>query len=130
MRLHAQTATIENGFVHLPERPPGSTIICEFVLFPERPHDDQVDSTAQALAWAKQRPPGHACSSAIGGWRRRPRDGLETTSGGLVGGDSALFYPQGDRETNVVQVKCTSDPRSCHRNPHIYQLVVVSSFCM
>ena len=58
MRLHAQTATIENGFVHLPETPIGSRTISELIMFPAGRYDDQVNSTAQALAWTKIRPPG------------------------------------------------------------------------
>jgi predicted phage terminase large subunit-like protein len=59
MRLHAQTATIENGFVHLPEEVHWlADYICELTMFPAGRHDDQVDSTAQALAWTKIRPPG------------------------------------------------------------------------
>jgi predicted phage terminase large subunit-like protein len=59
MRLHAQTATIENGFVHLPEEAHWlADYISELSLFPAGRHDDQVDSTAQALAWTKTRPPG------------------------------------------------------------------------
>ena len=61
MRLHAQTATIENGFVHLPETAHWlSEYLSELIMFPNARHDDQVNSTAQALAWAKHRPPGHA----------------------------------------------------------------------
>ena len=59
MRLHAQTATIENGFVHLPEEAHWlADYISELTMFPAGRHDDQVDSTAQALAWIKIRPPG------------------------------------------------------------------------
>jgi predicted phage terminase large subunit-like protein len=68
MRLHAQTATIENGFVHLPETAHWlPDYLAEFMLFPNARYDDQVDSTAQALAWGKQRPAGHAMLEA---WRR------------------------------------------------------------
>jgi predicted phage terminase large subunit-like protein len=68
MRLHAQTATIENGFVHLPEAAHWlPDYLAEFMLFPNARYDDQVDSTAQALAWAKQRPAGHGM---IESWRR------------------------------------------------------------
>ena len=57
MRLHAQTATIENGFVHLPTDSHWlAEYLHEMTVFPAGRHDDQVDSTAQALAWAKQRP--------------------------------------------------------------------------
>ena len=55
MRLHAQTATIENGFVWLPEEAPWlADYLTELALFPMGRHDDQVDSTAQALAWPKR----------------------------------------------------------------------------
>jgi predicted phage terminase large subunit-like protein len=57
MRLHAQTATIENGFVHLPESAHWlPDYLHEFAMFPAGRYDDQVDSTAQALAWTKIRP--------------------------------------------------------------------------
>jgi predicted phage terminase large subunit-like protein len=55
MRLHAQTATIENGFVHLPEAAAWlGAYLDELTNFPRCRHDDQVDSTAQALDWLKQ----------------------------------------------------------------------------
>jgi len=54
MRLHAQTATIENGFVWLPEEAHWlADYLAELAAFPMGRHDDQVDSTAQALAWPK-----------------------------------------------------------------------------
>ncbi len=57
MRLHAQTATIENGFVWLPREAPWlAEYLRELTLFPAGRHDDQVDSTAQALAWIRSRP--------------------------------------------------------------------------
>jgi predicted phage terminase large subunit-like protein len=61
MRMHAQTAMIENGFVHLPERAPWlAQYLHELTAFPNGKHDDQVDSTAQLLDWFKQagREPG------------------------------------------------------------------------
>jgi predicted phage terminase large subunit-like protein len=57
MRLHAQTATIENGFVHLPIAAHWlADYLYELTMFPNGRFDDQVDSTAQALAWTKVRP--------------------------------------------------------------------------
>ena len=48
MRLHAQTAMIENGFVHIPESAPWlAEYLHEMTVFPNGKHDDQVDSTAQ-----------------------------------------------------------------------------------
>ena len=68
MRLHAQTATIENGFVFCPKRPPGSPTTSPS-SWPSRQGatTTRSNSTAQALAWGKQRPvePG-----IIGYWRR------------------------------------------------------------
>jgi predicted phage terminase large subunit-like protein len=54
MRLHAQTAILENGFVHLPEAAPWLVgYLHEMTVFPKGKHDDQVDSTAQFLDWSK-----------------------------------------------------------------------------
>jgi predicted phage terminase large subunit-like protein len=55
MRMHAQTAMIENGFVRLPERAPWlASYLHELTSFPRGKHDDQVDSTAQMLDWFKR----------------------------------------------------------------------------
>ena len=57
MRLHAQSAVIENGFVFVPEEAPWlADYLAELTAFPAGRHDDQVDSTAQFLAWAEIRP--------------------------------------------------------------------------
>ena len=59
--MHAQTAMIENGFVHLPEEAPWlAPYLAELTAFPNAKHDDQVDSTAQMLDWFKSaaREPG------------------------------------------------------------------------
>jgi predicted phage terminase large subunit-like protein len=54
MRMHAQTATIENGFVYLPQGAPWlAEYLHELAVFPHGRHDDQVDSTAQFLDWFK-----------------------------------------------------------------------------
>jgi predicted phage terminase large subunit-like protein len=55
MRLHAQTALIENSFVHIPETAPWlDAYLHEMTVFPNGKHDDQVDSTAQFLEWFKR----------------------------------------------------------------------------
>ena len=57
MRLHAQTALIENGFVRIPEDAPWlAEYLHEMTVFPKGKHDDQVDSTAQFLEWFKTPP--------------------------------------------------------------------------
>jgi len=54
MRMHAQTAMIENGFVRVPEKAPWlAQYLSEMTVFPNGRHDDQVDSTAQMLDWFK-----------------------------------------------------------------------------
>jgi predicted phage terminase large subunit-like protein len=54
MRMHAQTAMIENGFVHLPTDAAWlPEYLHELAVFPKGKHDDQVDSTAQMLDWVK-----------------------------------------------------------------------------
>jgi predicted phage terminase large subunit-like protein len=55
MRMHAQTATIENGFVHLPRDAHWlEEYLHEVTTFDKGKYDDQVDSTAQALDWIKR----------------------------------------------------------------------------
>ena len=61
MRLYAQTAMIENGFVYIPETAPWlAEYLHEMTIFPKGKHDDQVDSTAQFLDWFKRPFPGQA----------------------------------------------------------------------
>lgn len=58
MRLRAQTATIENGFVFVPREAPWlAEYIHELTTFPNAKYCDQADSTSQALAWINQAPP-------------------------------------------------------------------------
>jgi predicted phage terminase large subunit-like protein len=55
MRLHSITSTIENGFVYLPtESNWRAAYVQELTTFPSGKHDDQADSTSQALDWLKQ----------------------------------------------------------------------------
>lgn len=55
LRLHAQTAFIENGFVSLPQEAPWlETYLHELTSFPGCKHSDQVDATSQALKWIKE----------------------------------------------------------------------------
>jgi predicted phage terminase large subunit-like protein len=57
-RLLAQAARFEAGQVHLHERASWlATYLNELLGFPNAPHDDQVDSTSQALNWLTARAP-------------------------------------------------------------------------
>jgi hypothetical protein len=54
MRMHSVTSTIENGFVHLPEKSEWlAEYLHEIATFPKGKYDDQADSTSQALDWFK-----------------------------------------------------------------------------
>jgi phage terminase large subunit-like protein len=67
MWMHAQTAMIENGFLHLPKEAAWlPEYLHELTAFPKGKHDDQVDSTAQMLDWFKQA--GRGPSSNAGIW--------------------------------------------------------------
>jgi predicted phage terminase large subunit-like protein len=57
-RLLAQAARFEAGQVHLPENAPWlAAYLNELLGFPNAAHDDQVDSTSQALNWLTSRAP-------------------------------------------------------------------------
>jgi predicted phage terminase large subunit-like protein len=54
MRLHGQTAVFANGHVLLPRQAPWlAEYIAELTGFPGTRHDDQVDSTTQALQYVR-----------------------------------------------------------------------------
>jgi len=58
MRLNSVSSTIENGFVYSPEQADWlAEYLHELTTFPSTKHDDQADSTSQALDWVKTRPP-------------------------------------------------------------------------
>jgi len=56
IRMTTQTGLMENGQVHLPREAPWlQAYETELMLFPVAAHDDQADSTAQALAYWQER---------------------------------------------------------------------------
>jgi predicted phage terminase large subunit-like protein len=66
MRMHAQTAMIENGLVHLPKEAAWlPEYLHELTVFPKGKHDDQVDSTAQMLDWFKRAGGGPSSNAGI-----------------------------------------------------------------
>jgi len=55
-RMHGQTVLFENGAILLPREAPWlSDYLRELTAFPHSKHDDQIDSTSQALAWFNPR---------------------------------------------------------------------------
>ncbi len=56
LRFHSASSTVEGGFVYLPEKAAWlAAYLHEITCFPNAKHDDQADSTSQALDWLKQR---------------------------------------------------------------------------
>ena len=52
MRVHAESAKIEQGDLRLPKSAPWlAAYVAELTSFPQGKYDDQVDATAQALHW-------------------------------------------------------------------------------
>ena len=75
MRMHAQTAMIENGFVHLPKEAAWlGEYLHELTVFPKGKHADQLPrtlrsgATAQMIDWFKQG--GSDPTSNAGIWHR------------------------------------------------------------
>jgi predicted phage terminase large subunit-like protein len=73
-RFLAQSARFEAGQVHVPEAPWLADWLEELLAFPNGRHDDQVDSTSQALDWLTQRVhPLHAAREPRERPQRTPR---------------------------------------------------------
>jgi predicted phage terminase large subunit-like protein len=78
MRLRAQTAKIEGGFVLFPQQAHWlESYLLELLTFPNSKYDDQVDSTVFALAWSTLNPRWH-------GWTKESLKGLENLNAGLA----------------------------------------------
>ena len=107
MRMHAQTAMIENGFVHLPEEAPWlAQYLHELSAFPKGRHDDQVDSTAQMLDWFKQAGSGVPTTNAgIFEYYRQ----LAAEARGQQGRRVRLRVPQGIGHRNMLLLNVAAD---------------------
>jgi predicted phage terminase large subunit-like protein len=93
MRMHAQTAMIENGFVRVPAKAPWlAQYLSEMTIFPNGRHDDQVDSTAQMLDWFKD---GGDPSSNAGIFELTRRRSEEIRRGQMTGPMVRLRAPRG-----------------------------------
>jgi predicted phage terminase large subunit-like protein len=89
MRMHAQTAMIKNGFVHLPKEAPWlAPYLRELTAFPKGKHDDQVDSTAQVLDWFK-RGSGPSSDAGIFELYRQRAEGAASRAGAGAPGPPA-----------------------------------------
>jgi predicted phage terminase large subunit-like protein len=92
MRLRAQTALVEAGFVHLPREALWlADYLHELLFFPKGASDDQVDSTSQALDWIQS-----AATNSCAGWVEHTRRLYETLLGKpapVLGGAPAPVTP-------------------------------------
>jgi hypothetical protein len=108
MRLHAQTAMIEN-FVYIAEAAPWlGEYLHELTVFPNGKHDDQVDSTAQFLDWFKKPYPGQAI---VEYYRMR----AEPREPGTISGSPAGAFRYGGR-ANLLGPAHQRQPGRHHRN--------------
>jgi hypothetical protein len=88
MRLHSITSTIENGFVYLPDQAEWlQAYLHELTTFPNSKHDDQADSTSQALDWIKTGFPRYTLLD----WYERQQAELSTPPG-IVHGAGILQW--------------------------------------
>jgi predicted phage terminase large subunit-like protein len=108
MRMHAQTAMIENGFVHLPDTAPWlAPYLHELTVFPHGKHDDQVDSTAQVLDWYKR---GAGPTSNAGIFELYRQRAEELRRGQAEGQRRVrLRVPQGTGRMNLLHLNVASD---------------------
>jgi predicted phage terminase large subunit-like protein len=109
MRMHAQTAMIENGFVHLPDTAPWlAQYLHELTVFPHGKHDDQVDSTAQLLDWYKQGAGGPTSNRGI---FELYRQRAEELGRGQAEGERRvrLRVPQGIGRMNLLHLNVAPD---------------------
>jgi predicted phage terminase large subunit-like protein len=92
MRLHSVTNTIENGFVLLPIEADWLPLyLQELTTFPNGKHDDQADSTSQALDWVKQ---GTHTYPVLEYMRREALRNGSAIDPALL--DDDVFYPEGE----------------------------------
>ena len=76
MRLRAQTAKIEGGFVLFPKQANWlEAYLRELISFPNSKYDDQVDSTVFALAWSTLNP--------YRGWTKESLEGYKNIMNAL-----------------------------------------------
>ena len=92
--MHAQTAMIENGFVHPPDMAPWLALyLHELTSFPNGRYDDQVDSTAQMLDWFKRG--AGAPSTGAGIWELYRQRAEELRRAQMPGPPVRLRAPRG-----------------------------------
>ena len=115
MRLHAQTALIENGFVYIPETAPWlAEYLHEMTVFPKGKHDDQVDLTAQFLDWFKRPLPARGIFELTGSSRKSSSSAANRSPPQPCGPPAAW----NGRPSRRSRRKCPKIPQSALRRPY------------
>jgi predicted phage terminase large subunit-like protein len=118
MRMTAQTAMIEAGRVFIPRDAPWlADFLHELAMFPKGKHDDQVDSTAQALAHIGTPQPGDNWMEYIR-WDMLRGYGLEEK-------DLTVTFdhiePEGEFQLGYGREICREDDGFYHVTPHEWE---------
>ena len=113
MRLHAQTAMIENGFVYIPEAAPWlAEYLHELTVFPKGKHDDQVELDRSVPGLVQEALPGPSDPRVLPHASRAPSEPREP---GTVSGSPAGAFRYGVR-ANLLGPAHQRQPGRHHRN--------------
>jgi predicted phage terminase large subunit-like protein len=105
MRMNNQTALMEAGRVHVPNQAHWlEDYLHELAVFPNGKHDDQVDSTSQALDWIGATPVKGAAYLEIARMENAENDRLRYGENYDSSGVSKPEYAKGSMEWRAEQV--------------------------
>ncbi len=110
MRLHAQTAMIENGFVHIPETAPWlAEYLHELTVFPRGKHDDQVELDRSVPGLVQETLPGPRDPRVLPDASRVPSE--PRGPGTISGSPAGAFRPR-------VRVYLVASDHQCRPGRH------------
>jgi hypothetical protein len=119
MRVLTVTSTIENGFVHLPDKAEGlGEYLHELTCFPKGKFDDQCDSTSQALDWIKT---GHSCDGFLK-WLELEAAKAKSGSFADGSGDACPACHSRSISTGGPQKRCTECGKQWGRDNRSFSL--------
>ena len=113
MRLHAQTAMIDNGFVYIPEAAPWlAEYLHELTVFPKGKHDDQVELDRSVPGLVQEALPGPGHLRILPDASRAPSEPREP---GTISGSPAGAFRYGVR-ANLLGSAHQRQPGRHYRN--------------
>jgi predicted phage terminase large subunit-like protein len=84
MRMHSVTSTMENGFVHLPDKASWlGEYVHELKTFPNGKYDDQADATSQGLDWIRNKST-QPVYGLIEYWKQEPEKRMAAQRGATI----------------------------------------------